>query len=112
VGPRPHPVDNFELLAERAPFYSLRAVVRPGVTGWAQIRFGYANTLEEEIEKVCYDLFYIKHLSVWFDLWILVDTVKIVLFGRGATSTNARPLDVPAPAQRATGNGARPRAAE
>ncbi len=108
VGPRPHPVDSFELLAECAPFYSLRAVVRPGVTGWAQVRFGYANTLEEEIEKVCYDLFYIKHLSVWFDLRILVDTVKIVLFGRGAMAADARPLDIPAAAQRPTGTGARP----
>jgi exopolysaccharide biosynthesis polyprenyl glycosylphosphotransferase len=98
VGPRPHPVSSFELLAERAPFYSLRAVVRPGVTGWSQVRFGYANTLEEEIEKVCYDLFYIKHLSIWLDLRILVDTVKIVLFGRGATATDARPLDAPAAA--------------
>ena len=102
VGPRPHPVDNFQLLAERAPYYALRAMVRPGVTGWAQVRFGYANTVEEEIEKVCYDLFYIKHLSVWFDLWIIADTVKVVAFGHGATATDARPLDLPAPARPST----------
>jgi sugar transferase (PEP-CTERM system associated) len=107
VGPRPHPVCNYELFTERAPYYALRAVVRPGVTGWAQVRLGYANTLEEEIEKVCYDLFYIKHLSVWLDLRILVDTVKIVLFGRGVATTDARPLDLPAPAPRPAGTGAR-----
>jgi exopolysaccharide biosynthesis polyprenyl glycosylphosphotransferase len=89
VGPRPHPVSNFELFVENIPYYSLRSVVRPGITGWAQVRFGYANNLEEETEKMRYDLYYIKHLSVWFDLRILFDTVKIVLFGRGAQSADA-----------------------
>ena len=81
VGPRPHPVSNFELFTEKIPYYSLRSVVRPGITGWAQVRFGYANNLDEETEKMRYDLYYIKHLSVWFDVRILLDTVKIVLFG-------------------------------
>jgi len=89
VGPRPHPVSNFELFVENIPYYSLRSVVRPGITGWAQVRFGYANNLEEETEKMRYDLYYIKHLSVWFDLRILFDTVKIVLFGRGSRSADA-----------------------
>src|SRR5262249_52344410 len=61
--------------------YSLRAVVRPGITGWAQVRYGYANNLDEETEKMRYDLYYIKHLSLSFDLRILFDTVKTVLFG-------------------------------
>ena len=91
VGPRPHPVSNLALFTERIPCYSLRLGVRPGVTGWAQIRYGYANGLDEEIEKMRYDLYYIKHLSFWFDLRILVDTVKIVLFGRGATAADAYP---------------------
>ena len=91
VGPRPHPVSNRELFAGAIPYYSLRSLVRPGVTGWAQVRLGYANNLEEEIEKMCYDLYYIKHLSPWFDLRILVDTVKTVLFGRGARTTDAYP---------------------
>lgn len=90
VGPRPHPVSNFELFTEKIPYYSLRSVVRPGITGWAQVRFGYANNLEEETEKMRYDLYYIKHLSVWFDLRILVDTVKIVLFGRGSEAGGCR----------------------
>jgi exopolysaccharide biosynthesis polyprenyl glycosylphosphotransferase len=82
VGPRPHPVSNFELFIDKIPYYALRAVVRPGVTGWAQVRYGYANDLQEETEKMRYDLFYIKHLSLWLDLRILFDTLKIVLFGR------------------------------
>jgi len=59
-------------------------MVRPGLTGWAQIRNGYANDLEEEIEKVRYDLYYIKHMSLWFDLRILLDTIKVVLLGHGS----------------------------
>ncbi len=81
VGPRPHPVSNFELFARGIPFYSLRSVVRPGLTGWAQVRQGYANGLEEETEKMRYDLYYIKHMSVWLDLRILSRTIPMVLFG-------------------------------
>ena len=86
VGPRPHPASNVELFGEGIPYYSLRSAVRPGITGWAQIRLGYANNLEEETEKMRYDLYYIKHLSFWLDLRILFDTVKIVLFGQGSQS--------------------------
>jgi exopolysaccharide biosynthesis polyprenyl glycosylphosphotransferase len=82
VGPRPHPVSNYELFRENIPYYTLRCLVPPGLTGWAQVRYGYANGLEEETEKMRYDLFYIKHLSFELDLRILVETVKIVLFGR------------------------------
>ena len=87
VGPRPHPVSNFDLFLKEIPYYALRSVVRPGVTGWAQIRYGYANDLSEETEKMRYDLYFIKHLSLWLDLRILIDTVKTVLFARGSTST-------------------------
>src|SRR5207237_6325273 len=82
VGPRPHPVSNFEYFMEHIPYYGIRTLARPGVTGWAQIRYGYANNLEEETEKMRYDLYYIKHLSPWLDVRILFDTVKIGLFGR------------------------------
>jgi exopolysaccharide biosynthesis polyprenyl glycosylphosphotransferase len=92
VGPRPHPVSNFELFIERIPYYSLRAVARPGITGWAQVRYGYANNLDEETEKMRYDLYYIKHLSVSFDLRILFDTVKTVLFGRESVEADRRPV--------------------
>jgi len=94
VGPRPHPVSNYQLFIENIPYYALRSVVRPGVTGWAQVRYGYANNLVEETEKMRYDLYYIKHLSLWFDLRILFDTVKIVLFGRGSTQADAYPGEV------------------
>src|SRR5207302_762533 len=93
VGPRPHPASNFELFTSRIPHYALRCRVRPGVTGWAQVRFGYANSLDEETEKMRFDLYYIKHLSLWLDLRILFDTVKIVLFGRGSKATDAYQLD-------------------
>ncbi len=94
VGPRPHPVTNFKLFTETIPYYSLRSIVRPGVTGWAQIRYGYANNLDEETEKMRYDLYYIKHLSLWLDLRILFDTVKIVLFGRGSQEPDAYPVEL------------------
>ena len=94
VGPRPHPVSNFSLFVtvlrnspecgEQIPYYSLRSMARPGITGWAQVRYRYANNLEEEIEKMRYDLFYVKHRSLWLDLRILADTVKTVLAGREA----------------------------
>jgi exopolysaccharide biosynthesis polyprenyl glycosylphosphotransferase len=90
VGPRPHPVSNFELFIESIPYYSLRSVVRPGITGWAQVRYGYANNLHEETEKMRYDLYYIKHLSVSFDLRIIFDTVKTVLFGSQSIEADRR----------------------
>jgi exopolysaccharide biosynthesis polyprenyl glycosylphosphotransferase len=84
VGPRPEILANVQPMSERIPYYSLRHSVRPGLTGWAQTRFGYSVSLEQVTEKMRYDLFYIKHMSFWLDLRILVDTVKIMLFGRGA----------------------------
>jgi lipopolysaccharide/colanic/teichoic acid biosynthesis glycosyltransferase/protein involved in polysaccharide export with SLBB domain len=94
VGPRPHPVTNLELLtlvarnlSEVAGMavgcYALRLVVPPGLTGWAQVRYRYANNLEEEIEKLRYDLHYVKHMSVWLDLRIMLETVAVMV--RGST---------------------------
>ena len=94
VGPRPHPVTNLvlfvlalrnlsELSGDAIPYYALRCAVRPGITGWAQVRYGYANTLEEEVEKIRYDLYYLKHASLRLDLRILFETIKIVLVGHG-----------------------------
>jgi exopolysaccharide biosynthesis polyprenyl glycosylphosphotransferase len=92
VGPRPHPVSNFELFNEHIPYYWLRTKVRPGITGWAQVRYQYANNLNEETEKMRYDLYYIKHLSVAFDLRILFDTVKTVLFGSQSFAVDGPPV--------------------
>jgi exopolysaccharide biosynthesis polyprenyl glycosylphosphotransferase len=85
VGPRPHPTSNHEVFMQRIAYYPLRSTVRPGVTGWAQVRYGYANNLEEETEKMRYDLFYIKNRSLWLDVWILLRTILIMIFGLGAT---------------------------
>lgn len=84
IGPRPEILSNVQSMVEQVPYYSLRQSVRPGLTGWAQTRFGYSVNLEQVTEKMRYDLFYIKQMSFWLDLRIIVDTVKIVLFGRGA----------------------------
>jgi exopolysaccharide biosynthesis polyprenyl glycosylphosphotransferase len=93
VGPRPHPVSNFDLFNGSVPYYWLRSLVRPGVTGWAQVLHGYANDLEEETEKMRYDLYYIKHRSVLLDIRILLDTVRVVLLGRGAEAVEPARTD-------------------
>jgi exopolysaccharide biosynthesis polyprenyl glycosylphosphotransferase len=85
IGPRPHPVGNHVIFMEQIAYYGLRSTVRPGVTGWAQVRYGYANNLEEETEKMRYDLFYIKNRSLWLDYRILFETVGIMVFGQGAS---------------------------
>jgi sugar transferase (PEP-CTERM system associated) len=84
VGPRPERPCFVEQLAARIPFYDLRHAVKPGITGWAQVRYRYADSIESAQEKLRYDLYYIKHLSAAFDLTIVIDTVKIILFQRGA----------------------------
>lgn len=84
VGPRPEIMDNVRAMTEQIPYYSLRQVIRPGLTGWAQVRGGYSVSLNEVTEKMRFDLFYIKRMSFWLDLRILVDTVKIVLSRQGA----------------------------
>jgi exopolysaccharide biosynthesis polyprenyl glycosylphosphotransferase len=90
VGPRPHPVSNYQLFVERIPYYTLRTAVRPGITGWAQVRYRYANDLAEETEKMRYDLFYVKHLSLWLDLRILLETARAVVQG-SSTPAAAEP---------------------
>jgi sugar transferase (PEP-CTERM system associated) len=84
VGPRPERPEFVAKLRRQIPYYDLRALVPPGITGWAQIRYPYAASLEEAREKLQYDLWYVKHLSVRLDLTILFHTAKVVVFGRGA----------------------------
>ncbi len=84
VGPRPERPEFVEWLSREIPYYQLRHIVRPGMTGWAQISYQYGSSLEEAKEKLKYDLYYIKHVSMAFDLYIIFQTIKIVLFGRGA----------------------------
>ena len=97
VGPRPHPLSNFNLFSRSVPYYWLRSLVRPGVTGWAQVRHGYANDLEEETEKMRYDLYYIKRRSLLLDVRILLETVGVVLLGRGAGTVEPARVEAPAP---------------
>jgi sugar transferase (PEP-CTERM system associated) len=84
VGPRPERPEFVSQLTEKIPFYGLRHSVRPGVTGWAQIRYTYGASVEDALEKLQYDLFYIKHMTIGFDLWVLFSTIKTVVLRRGA----------------------------
>jgi len=84
VGPRPERPEFIEMLSKEIPFYRVRHMVRPGVTGWAQIKYRYGSTVEDALEKLQYDLFYIKNASLGLDLLILFQTVKTVLLRRGA----------------------------
>jgi hypothetical protein len=90
IGPRPHPVSNQKVFIEKIAYYGLRSTVRPGVTGWAQVRYGYANNLEEETEKMRYDLYYIKNHTLWLDFQIMMETVLIMLSGHGATEVKRK----------------------
>jgi len=84
VGPRPERPFFVDHLAKEIPFYLQRHAVKPGITGWAQVKYQYGSTVEDAMEKLRYDLYYIKHLSIFFDLTIVLDTVKVILFGKGA----------------------------
>ena len=114
VGPRPHPVSNLELFTLVARnlnevagaalgWYSLRLVVPPGITGWAQVRYRYANNLEEEIEKLRYDLHYIKNMTPWLDLRIAFDTVAVMVWGRGPRNNEGERAVATAAAARSFG---------
>ena len=84
VGPRPERPYFVEKLKEKIQYYGERQLVKPGLTGWAQIKFHYSSSEDETREKLEYDFFYIKNFSVLFDLVIIFQTVKTVLSGRGA----------------------------
>ncbi len=84
VGPRPERPEFIPMLSKELPFYYLRHLVRPGLTGWAQIRYGYGATLAETKEKLEYDLYYLKHMSLGLDLFIMFETIKTIIRRRGA----------------------------
>jgi sugar transferase (PEP-CTERM system associated) len=84
VGPRPFVPDQEQECVEKIPFYRQRWVVKPGATGWAQVNRGYNATIEDNKDKLAYDLFYIKNISIGLDLLILFRTIKILLLGRGS----------------------------
>jgi lipopolysaccharide/colanic/teichoic acid biosynthesis glycosyltransferase len=84
IGPRPERPVFVNQLKEQIPFYALRFSVKPGITGWAQVKYQYGSTVEDAMEKLQYDLYYVKNVSVFLDLLILLDTIRVVLFSRGA----------------------------
>jgi sugar transferase (PEP-CTERM system associated) len=84
VGPRPERPEFVEWLSKEIPFYGVRHVIRPGLTGWAQVKYKYGSTVEDAREKLQYDLYYIKNASIGLDLVIMFLTVKTVLLRRGA----------------------------
>lgn len=84
VGPRPERPDFVDELGAKIPYYAERHRVKPGVTGWAQLLYPYGSDLEDATRKLEYDLYYVKHASIMLDLIILLQTVEVVLFGKGA----------------------------
>lgn len=84
VGPRPERPEFVDKLKERIHYYSERHFVKPGVTGWAQVRYPYGASVEDAMEKLRFDLYYIKNLTLTFDVMIILETIQVVLFRRGA----------------------------
>ena len=84
IGPRPERPEFVDMLREKIPFYGERHAIRPGLTGWAQVRYAYGASVEDAMEKLQYDLFYMKNMSLALDLVIAFETAKIVLLRRGA----------------------------
>jgi len=83
VGPRAERPFFVEKLTQRIPYYEQRHLVEPGLTGWAQVNYGYGSTVEDAVQKLQYDLYYIKNVSLLFDIWIILKSIRIVLFGYG-----------------------------
>jgi len=84
IGPRPERPEFVADLAREIPYYTLRHCVKPGLTGWAQLRYPYGSSAEDAAEKLTFDLFYVKNHNLRFDTLIFLQTVEVVLFGRGA----------------------------
>ena len=84
VGPRPERPEFVEKLAEKIPYYNERHRVKPGLSGWAQIRYPYGASEEDGFEKLQYDLYYVKNCSILLDMLVLLQTAEVVLLGKGA----------------------------
>jgi exopolysaccharide biosynthesis polyprenyl glycosylphosphotransferase len=83
IGPRPERPEFDIKLSEAIPYYNLRYLVKPGITGWAQVMYPYGASIEDAYEKFAYDLYYIKNFSFWLDIAITLKTVRVVLLGKG-----------------------------
>ena len=84
VGPRPEQSSFAKRFAETIPFYGFRQTLRPGITGWAQVKLGYTADENQTRLKLEYDFFYIKYLSLWLEIIILVRTIGTIILGKGA----------------------------
>jgi lipopolysaccharide/colanic/teichoic acid biosynthesis glycosyltransferase len=84
IGPRPETLRLSEWYESEIPFYRYRHIVRPGITGWAQVNQGHVTSVEDVREKLEFDFYYVKHFTLWTDLLILVKTVIVVLTGHGS----------------------------
>lgn len=84
IGPRPERPEFVQKLENEIPYYTFRHAVKPGITGWAQVNYRYGASKDDTIEKLQYDLFYIKNLSVFLDLQILFKTLRVIMFREGA----------------------------
>jgi lipopolysaccharide/colanic/teichoic acid biosynthesis glycosyltransferase len=84
VGPRPERPFFVEQLTRDIPFYAVRHSVKPGITGWAQVNYQYGSSVDDAVQKLQYDLYYVKNHTLFLDLVILLDTVGVVLTGEGA----------------------------
>ncbi len=84
VGPRPERPEFVQHLREKIPYYDLRFTVKPGLTGWAQVKYRYGANEQDALEKMQYDLYYVKHLSVMLDITIMIETIRVILNGKGA----------------------------
>lgn len=93
VGPRPERPAFVEILKNKIPYYTERLRVKPGITGWAQVRYGYGASEEDAAEKLKYDLYYIKNHGLFLDLLVLIHSVEVVLFGTGVTSPRETPRE-------------------
>jgi lipopolysaccharide/colanic/teichoic acid biosynthesis glycosyltransferase len=84
VGPRPERPEFVSELAQVIPYYDLRHHVKPGITGWAQVSYPYGSSINDSREKLQYDLYYLKNYSVFLDVNILLQTIQVILWGKGA----------------------------
>jgi lipopolysaccharide/colanic/teichoic acid biosynthesis glycosyltransferase len=84
VGPRPERPEFVGMLTEQIPFYAVRHSVKPGITGWAQVRYSYGANVEQAVKKLEYDLYYVKNHGLLLDLLILLETVRVVVLAEGA----------------------------
>ena len=84
IGPRPESIPLVETYQDAIPFYKYRHIVRPGITGWAQVNQGHVTGVSDAITKLQYDFFYVKHFSVWLDILVVFRTLRVILTGSGA----------------------------